>query len=66
MQIVSGVFKTPLTSHKSVQKNLEAFGSGSGLFGIAVSGMGLEPRASPKWTVAGKIRNRHQVTTLNV
>ena len=33
---------------------------------IANKGIGLEPRGSPKWTMAGKIRNRRQITTLNI
>ena len=34
-------------------------------FGIALSGVGIEPGASPKWAVAGKVRNRRQVTALD-
>ena len=37
------------------------------LFGIAVSGMKLEPRScSPEWAVASKIRNGRQVSALNI
>jgi hypothetical protein len=36
------------------------------LFGIAVSEIGLEPRGSAEGTVAGKIRNRRQVSALHV
>jgi hypothetical protein len=36
------------------------------LVGITISDVRLEPRGSPKWTVAGKIRDGCQVTTLNV
>jgi hypothetical protein len=37
------------------------------LFGIAVSGMSLEPRScSPEWAVASKIRNGRQVSALNI
>jgi hypothetical protein len=36
------------------------------LFGIAVSEMGLKPRRSAEGTVAGKIRNRRQVSALHV
>jgi hypothetical protein len=37
------------------------------LFGIAVSGMKLEPRScSPEWALASKIRNGRQVSALNI
>jgi len=43
-----------------VLEGLEALFAGilqQRLFGIAVNSMRLEPKGSPKWTVAGKIRN---------
>ena len=39
---------------------------GAALFGIAVTVMELEPRDSAEGTVAGKIRNRRQVSALHV
>jgi len=36
------------------------------LLAISLSGMGLEPSGSPKWTAASKIRERWQITTMNV
>ena len=36
------------------------------LIGVAIFGMRLEPGGSPKRTVAGKIRNRRQITALHI
>ena len=35
-------------------------------FEIANNSIGLEPIGSPKWTVAGKIWTRWQITALNI
>ena len=46
--------------HESVWYNKEP------LFEVSVSRGGLEPIGSAKWTEAGKIRNRRQITTLHI
>src|SRR5262249_20191178 len=44
----------------------ERSGVDQALLGIAGRGMGLEPSGSAKWTVAGKIRKRRQITAWHV
>ncbi len=48
------------------QPTIFKFSRGSAV-GIVGGGMELEPRGcSPEWTMAGKIRNRRQMTALNI